>query len=205
MTSARPGAGRDAVGGAGGGPRGGGGRDPGEEPGAPGPRRAAAMARSSYLAATLLLSGAAAAVAVAAGVAGAKPVATGVGAAWAIQAIAFWKLVGALYSGRAVLRAWVAGMGARAGGLVLAFLAGGWTPLAARELVLSYGLAMVALLLLEAAWLAARRPPGAPAGTGGGDRGAPPGGGGGGIAPLRSAIRMGRASERHMPAWDRAR
>jgi hypothetical protein len=81
-------------------------------------------------------------------------VAIGAGVAWIVQSFSFWVLAGGLESGRKIVRVWVAGMGARFGVGValwgLAALAGAPT----RALMISYGMALVAFLLMEAGWLA---------------------------------------------------
>lgn len=133
-------------------------------------------ARLTYVAATFLLGAAGTGVASRAAAAHATGVVAGVAAAWAIQAVSFWKLAGRLDRGRDAVRVWVAGMGARAGGLALAFVAGSVPGVSRNGLLLGYGGAILAFLLLEVAWLAARRPAAGagddrPAGgTGRGDR-----------------------------------
>ena len=111
------------------------------------------MKRGAYVALTAVLT---AAAAVAAGVGGhpVLAVALGAGTAWLVQAFSFWILAAGLESGKKITRAWVAGMSARFGvGITvwgLAALAGAPT----RTLMIAYGLALVAFLLLEAGWLA---------------------------------------------------
>jgi len=109
--------------------------------------------RTGYLAVTLALS----AAGIAAAIAGGKPawqVTLGVSAAWVVQTISFWALAGGLAAGERVARIWIAGIAGRflAGVLVwvLAALAGAPT----RALMIAYGMALVAFLLLEAGWLA---------------------------------------------------
>lgn len=111
------------------------------------------MKRAGYLAVTLVL----AAAGIAAAIVGGKPawqVTLGAGAAWVVQAISFWALAGGLAAGEPVARIWIAGIAGRfiAGGLVwgLAALAGAPT----RAMMIAYGMALVAFLLLEAGWLA---------------------------------------------------
>lgn len=89
---------------------------------------------------------------------GAPARATGVGAAaaWAIQAGAIWKLAGVLDRGANAVPAWAGGMAARLAGLAAVWFGGSATPLERDALVLAYGVAILALLLLEAAWLARR-------------------------------------------------
>lgn len=118
-----------------------------------------AGSRFAYIGGTFLLTTAAVAAMARSGPGDAAAVAAGATAAWAIQAVAFWKLVGALDAGREVLRSWIAGIGARAGGLVLALVAGSITALPSADLALAYGAEALLLLLLEAAWLALRRRP----------------------------------------------
>ena len=111
------------------------------------------MKRAGYLAVTLIL----AATGIAAAVAGGNPawqVTLGAGVAWVVQAISFWALAGGLAAGERVARIWITGIAGRflAGVLVwaLAALAGAPT----RTLMIAYGMALVAFLLLEAGWLA---------------------------------------------------
>lgn len=118
-----------------------------------------AASRLAYVVGTFLLTAAAVAGTALAGPGDPAAVAAGATAAWAIQAVAFWTLVGALDAGREVLRTWVAGIGARAGGLVLALVAGTITPLPIANLALAYAAAALVLLLMEAVWLALRRRP----------------------------------------------
>lgn len=78
--------------------------------------------------------------------------------AWSVQAAAYWTLAGRLARGGEVLRVWVAGIAARVAGLaVLAAAAGpaGW-PTA--TVVVAYGVAVVAGLMLEVFWLWKQRP-----------------------------------------------
>ena len=111
------------------------------------------MRRAAYVGFTAALTGAGV---VAAAVGGHAPasVAIGAGVAWIVQSFSFWVLAGGLESGRKIVRVWVAGMGARFGVGValwgLAALAGAPT----RALMISYGMALVAFLLMEAGWLA---------------------------------------------------
>ncbi len=78
-------------------------------------------------------------------------------AAWAIQAIAVWRVVEALDEGRSVLRPWATGIGARVGGLAAAFVASFLSESVGEGLALAYGGALLILLLLEAVWLVLRR------------------------------------------------
>lgn len=120
--------------------------------------------RLTYIAGTFLVTTAGLWVVARTGAGDVGAMTAGVLAAWTIQAAAVWTLVGALDAGGAVLRVWATGIGARVGGLVLAFVTGVATPLPAAELVLAYGVEILGLLLLEAAWLALRRRPGDGAG-----------------------------------------
>ena len=111
------------------------------------------MKRAGYLGVTLALAAAGTLAAIASG----KPawqVTLGAGAAWVVQAVSFWALAGGLAAGGPVARIWIAGIAGRffAGVLVwgLAALAGAPT----RALMIAYGMALVAFLLLEAGWLA---------------------------------------------------
>lgn len=113
-------------------------------------------ARRAYSGITLALAVVGIAVATAAGWGEPRNVAAGALGAWVLQAVAFWRLAGALMRGESATRTWVLGIGARFGGLVLAFvadLAAG----AGHDLPLAFGAAILVFLLLEAAWLA-RRP-----------------------------------------------
>ncbi len=111
------------------------------------------MKRAGYLAVTLAL----AAAGIVAAIAGGKPVlqvTLGASAAWVVQAISFWALAGKLAAGGPVARIWIAGIAGRffAGVLVWALAALAGTP--TRALMIAYGMALVAFLLLEAGWLA---------------------------------------------------
>lgn len=77
--------------------------------------------------------------------------AAGMLSAWAIQALAFRRLEAALDAGDAT-RAWLGGLVARAGGLLVVgmiSLAGRASP----DLPVAYGTTMLVLLLMEAGWL----------------------------------------------------
>lgn len=76
----------------------------------------------------------------------------GAAAAWVVQVASFWRLVMTLAGGRNALRVWIGGIAARIGGLVVAAVAAANTSLG-REMPLSYGVALVILLLVEAVWL----------------------------------------------------
>jgi len=84
----------------------------------------------------------------------------GVAAAWLIQAVAFWMLHRALATGRRVIPIWVAGMVVRAGAIAVLWVAARAGQLSSRDLLISYVVAILAFLLLEAAWLAIRAPAG---------------------------------------------
>lgn len=84
-------------------------------------------------------------------------------AAWLIQAPAYWVLVGRLEGGLDATGPWLAGIGARFGGLAL-LAVGSWAlGLPMGPVALAYGIAMVAFLILEATWLAVSGPRGTPA------------------------------------------
>lgn len=113
-------------------------------------------ARRAYAGITLALAAVGVAAAAAAGWGEPRNVAAGALGAWVLQAVAFWRLAGALARGENATRTWVLGIGARFGGLVLAFvadLAAG----AGHDLPLAFGAAILAFLLLEAVWLARPR------------------------------------------------
>ncbi|MFQ5678932.1 MAG: hypothetical protein ACE5HP_05690 [Gemmatimonadota bacterium] len=124
----------------------------------PGAGAPEAAVRFTYLGATFLLTAGGLAVLVGRDGPSSGAVAAGVATAWVIQAVAFWKLLAVLYRGGSLLRVWAGGIGARAGGLVLAFAAGATSSLPTRWLLLGYGVEILALLLLEAAWLAVGNP-----------------------------------------------
>jgi hypothetical protein len=109
--------------------------------------------RAGYLAVTLLLT-VVAIVAFSVGGHAGGAIAVGAGIAWGVQAGSFWLLAGRLERGGPALRVWVLGIVLRFGvGLfvwLLAVLAGAPT----RELMVAYGLALAAFLMVEAGWLA---------------------------------------------------
>ncbi len=77
-----------------------------------------------------------------------------------IQAPAYWVLVGRLEGGLDATGPWLAGIGARFGGLAL-LAAGSWAlGLPTGPVALAYGIAMLAFLILEAIWLAGSGPRG---------------------------------------------
>lgn len=73
--------------------------------------------------------------------------------AWSVQAAAFSVLARGLAEGRVVTRAWAGGIAVRA-----ATLFGAWPAtrlgLITREAAITFGLALAALIVLEAIWLA---------------------------------------------------
>lgn len=81
----------------------------------------------------------------------------GIFTAWLIQLVAFWRLDLALSEPRDATRAWLGGIAARLGGLGIA-AALAVTGRATEELPIAYAVAMLALLLAEAGWLAVRLP-----------------------------------------------
>lgn len=95
----------------------------------------------------------------------------GASAAWVLQAIAFAALYRALARGGSAVGAWVAGIGARVGGLALAFVVVAMGPVRP-ALGIVFGLSLLGLLLLESAWLALDGP--RPAAARGGERPRPP-------------------------------
>lgn len=107
----------------------------------------------AYAACGLGLVGVGAAVVLGLGTAPVPEVVAGVLAAWGLQVAAFPALWRSLERGRPATGAWVTGMGVRLGGLAVAFavvMAGA----AEVALGVAYGLSLLALLLLEATWLA---------------------------------------------------
>lgn len=110
--------------------------------------------RGGYLAATAAVVGGGVVVAERAGLAAVSDLALGAGAAWLLQGVSYWWLAGALGRAARAVRPWVAGIALRLGGLAVLAVAGGAPELSRRELLIAYLLTLVALLLLEAAWLA---------------------------------------------------
>ena len=108
--------------------------------------------RLAYVATTTLLAVAGGVAAVAGG-ADRGQVAAGLALAVAIQTASFWPLATALETGRPATVAWVAGMAARFGGLMLLWVLSALAGLG-REVVLAYAFALVTFLMLEAAWFA---------------------------------------------------
>lgn len=78
--------------------------------------------------------------------------------AWLIQAPAYWVLLDRLERGLDATRPWLVGMAARFGGLALLAVVSWATRLPLGPVAVAYVVAMIAFLLLEAAWLAGRRP-----------------------------------------------
>lgn len=115
--------------------------------------RSVVRSPGAYAACGLGLVGGGTAVVLGLGTAPVPEVVAGVLAAWGLQVAAFPALWRSLQRGRPATGAWVTGMGVRLGGLAVAFavvMAG------AAEVALgaAYGLSLLALLLLEATWLA---------------------------------------------------
>jgi len=106
----------------------------------------------AYAVSTLIAMGA---VVAAAG--GDPEIAAGAGSAWMIQVLALLPLGGALEARRDATRAWLGGLAARAAGLIATgtlAVADATSP----RLPVSYGVAMVALLMAEAGWLYRKLP-----------------------------------------------
>jgi hypothetical protein len=114
--------------------------------------------RLGYLALTLALLAAGSAVVLASGSARSGFLITGALVAWLIQAPACWVLLDRLERGLDATRPWLAGMAARFGGLALLAVASWTTRLPLGPVAIGYVIAMIAFLILEAAWLAGRRP-----------------------------------------------
>ena len=85
----------------------------------------------------------------------------GVTTAWVVQAVAFWMLHRALATRQRVIPIWVAGMVSRAGAIAVLWVAARAGQMSSRDLLVSYVIAILVFLVLEAAWLAI----GAPAGS----------------------------------------
>jgi hypothetical protein len=114
--------------------------------------------RLGYLALTLALLAAGSAAVLASGSARSGLLITGALVAWLIQAPAYWVLLDRLERGLDATRPWLAGMAARFGGLGLLAVASWTTRLPLGPVAVSYVIAMIAFLILEAVWLAGRRP-----------------------------------------------
>lgn len=78
---------------------------------------------------------------------------TGAPLAWAIQAVAVWRLQRALGQGRAATRPWIAGMAGRLGGLGVVALVAGITGQDGAALALAYVATVIPLLWMEGLWL----------------------------------------------------
>lgn len=113
--------------------------------------------RLGYLVLTLGLLLVGSAVVLASGSARSGLLIAGALVAWLIQAPAYWILLDRLERGLDATRPWLAGMAARFGGLALLAVASWTTPLTLGPVAVSYVIAMIAFLILEAAWLAGRR------------------------------------------------
>lgn len=114
--------------------------------------------RIGYLAVTAAATGAAGLAWAAARPEHAAGVAVGMGTAWVLQAPAFWVLAGRLARGRRAVRSWVGGIAVRFGGLAVLAVAGDVAGAPTRVVLLAYGVAVFAGLMLEALWLWKRQP-----------------------------------------------
>lgn len=114
--------------------------------------------RAGYLAVTAVATTAAGLAWAGARPEHAAPVAVGLGTAWVVQAPAFWVLAGRLARGERAVRSWVGGIAARFGGLAVLAVAGDVAGGPARVVLLAYGAAVFAGLMLEALWLWKRQP-----------------------------------------------
>jgi hypothetical protein len=111
------------------------------------------LRRAAYVVVTLILAAAGSAAAIVGGQP-APPVIVGIGLAWAVQAASFWWLAGGLGAGQLVTGLWIVGISARLGTGVVLWALAALAGVPARTLMMGYGLALVAFLLLEAGWLA---------------------------------------------------
>ena len=111
------------------------------------------MRRVAYLAVSLLLAGTGTVAAIVGGQP-ARPLVVGVFLAWLVQAVSFWVLAGGLEAGRGVMGPWLGGIAGRLGAGVVLWTVAALADVPTRTLMTGYGLALVAFLLLEAAWLA---------------------------------------------------
>lgn len=84
---------------------------------------------------------------------GAAAVTAGVATAWAVQAGAYWTLAGRLSEGGDALRTWAAGVAARIAGVAVLAVAAGPAGWRTATLLVAYGAAIVAGLMLEVLWL----------------------------------------------------
>ncbi len=114
--------------------------------------------RHGYLALTLGLLLVGSAVVLASGSARSGLLVAGALVAWLVQAPAYWVLLDRLERGLDATRPWLVGIAARFGGLGLLAVASWTTSLPLAPVAVSYVIAMIAFLILEAAWLAGRRP-----------------------------------------------
>ena len=114
--------------------------------------------RVAYLAVAAGLGAGASVAARGLGLADMEAVVLGVGTAWVVQAAAFWTLHRALTTRRRVIPIWVAGMVSRAGAIAVLWVAARAAQLSSRDLLVSYVIAILAFLILEAAWLAIGTP-----------------------------------------------
>lgn len=114
--------------------------------------------RAGYLAVTAALTLAAGLAWTAVEPAHGPAVAVGLGTAWILQAPAFWILAGRLARGRDAVRSWIAGIAARFGGLAVLAVAGDVAGASGAVVLLAYGAAVFAQLMLEALWLWKRQP-----------------------------------------------
>lgn len=111
------------------------------------------MRRWAYIAVTLVLAIAGCSAA-ALGGRRVGDIALGCGVAWIVQAVSFWLLAGGLERGTRVTRVWIAGMAGRVGAGCLLWLLAEVAGRPTTEMMIAYGLTLVAFLLLEAGWLA---------------------------------------------------
>lgn len=114
--------------------------------------------RLGYLAFTWALLAVGSAAVLASGSARSGSLIIGALVAWLIQAPAYWVLLDRLERGLDATRPWLVGMAARFGGLALLAVVSWTTRLPLGPVAVAYVVAMIAFLLLEAAWLAGRRP-----------------------------------------------
>ncbi len=110
------------------------------------------MRRGGYLLVTLLVCVAGAVAAIVGGHP-ALAVVTGAGVAWMVQAVSFWLLAGGLERGEVVTRMWVAGIAGRFGAGILLWVLAALAGAPTQALMIAYGMALVAFVLLEAGWL----------------------------------------------------
>lgn len=114
--------------------------------------------RTSYLAATAVLTVAGATTAAARGWGATGAVVAGLGTAWLLQAPSFWRLAGRLARNEPAVRDWVGGMALRLGGLALIAVVDATTGLPGRDAAVAYVAALLGYLGLEAVWLLQRQP-----------------------------------------------